>query len=610
MTWKIDAPEGNETAKVHDRIAPFVSGKGVDLGCGLWKLKVPKTGKDFCLGVDGGYFSGGQDVDVLADVNKLELFANESFDYVYSSHTLEDMPYPAATLKEWWRILKPGGNLILYLPMTKSVAKTLGREDWENFYPNKGENGANPHHQHDYSPAEIQQFVSECGPVEVLVDEVRGEKEEYSFLQVYRKLASAGRSNRAQGGRTAPRALVVRYGAIGDIVQSTPVFKKLKEEGYHVTLNCTGPAQEILKHNPNVDEFIVQIKDYVKNDGKNLENYWAEVGKSYDKFINLTGAAEDSLLIADKFIYKWSTDIRKSHPELDEASVLHNALNVAREKAGTTNYYDNHLAKAGYSDKGLNGELFFSEQEEIMAAGFRQRHEGKFVIMWSLAGSSYHKIYPYFHLVLSELTARNSDILVVSVGDAECRLLERQASTRYLPRSGVWELRTSMLMTKWADLVVGPETGILNAAGCFSTPKITLLSHSRHDNLCKYWENDFCLAPEGVFCHPCHTLHYTHAVPPNKCQSCDGSVHEISQGQAMPHEGRFGGFWSCPYTKTPTAEGKEFPLCMAIGISPERLLKRIHEVHNLWKAKKESHSADRVNANGAARRDYAVAQRA
>jgi ADP-heptose:LPS heptosyltransferase len=198
------------------------------------------------------------------------------------------------------------------------------------------------------------------------------------------------------------RALVVRYGAIGDIVQSTPVFKKLKEEGYHVTLNCTGPAQEILKHNPNVDEFIVQIKDYVPNDGKKLEEYWSEVGKSYDKFINLTGAAEDSLLVADKFIYRWSTDIRKAHPELDEASVLHNALNVAREKAGTTNYYDNHLAKAGYSDTGMNGEIFFSEQEEIMAAGFRKRHEGKFIILWSLAGSSYHKIYPYFHLVLSE----------------------------------------------------------------------------------------------------------------------------------------------------------------------------------------------------------------
>src|SRR5256885_5734884 len=259
-------------------------------------------------------------------------------------------------------------------------------------------------------------------------------------------------------------------GAIGDIIQSTPVFKKLKEDGYEVTLNCTGPAKEILKYNPNVDRFIVQVKDYIENTGDNLKNYWAELGKDYDKFVNLTGAAEDSLLIGDKWIYKWSTAIRNQHPELDEPSVLHNALNYARLKALDTNYYDQHLKYAGYEPDGTPPELFFSPQEEIMAAGFRAQHHGKFIILWSLAGSSYHKIYPYFHLVLSELTARYQDMLVVSVGDSESRLLERPPSTRYLPRAGIWELRTSMLMTKWSDLVIGPETGILNAAGCFDTP--------------------------------------------------------------------------------------------------------------------------------------------
>ena len=583
MTWRADGPQGNETAKVHDRIAPFVAGRGLDLGCGFWKLKVPKTGKDFCLGVDSAYHGSAPDVDVNCDVTSLDLFTDESFDYIYSSHTLEDMPYPAAVLKEWWRVLKPGGNLILYLPLTKDVAKSLGREDWENFYPNKGEPLANPAHQHDYSPEEIKGFVSQCGPVEILVDEVRGEKEEYSFLQVYRKLSSEALDAKPFIVQpAAKRALVVRYGAIGDIVQSTPVFRKLKEEGYHVTLNCTKPAPEILKHNPNVDECIVQIKDYVENKGDNLQKYWTEIAKSYDKFVNLTGAAEDTLLIADKYIYKWCTEIRKEHPELDEASVLHNALNVARDKAQNTNYYDKHLELAGYSDPRPRGDLYFSEQEEIMAAGFRAKYPNRFIVMWSLAGSSYHKMYPYFHLVLSELTAKIPEILVVSVGDQECRLLERMPSTRYLPRAGVWELRTSMVMTKWVDLVVGPETGILNAAGCFPTPKITLLSHSTHENLCKYWENDYCLAPEGVFCYPCHVLHYTHAVPPNPCPSCDGSQHELNRGQAMPHGGRFGGFWSCPYTKTPALE-MESPLCTAIGISPERLYKRIYEVYQRWK---------------------------
>src|SRR6266849_1160943 len=147
--WRIDGPEGNESAKIHDRIAPFVSGRGLDLGCGPWKLQVPKTGKDFCLGVDsigesGGYFGQSDCVDVACDVTKLELFADESFDYIYSSHVLEDMPHPAAVLKEWWRVIKPGGNLILYLPLSKNVAKDLGLENWQDFYANKGEISQSP----------------------------------------------------------------------------------------------------------------------------------------------------------------------------------------------------------------------------------------------------------------------------------------------------------------------------------------------------------------------------------------------------------------------------------------------------------------------------------
>src|SRR5437879_9682166 len=111
MSWRADGPEGNESGKIHDRIAPFVSGKGVDLGCGLWRLQVPKTpNNDWCLGVDGSYFAHGEQVGVNWDLTKLDIFTDEIFDYVYSSHTLEDMDYPAAVLKEWWRILKPGGR--------------------------------------------------------------------------------------------------------------------------------------------------------------------------------------------------------------------------------------------------------------------------------------------------------------------------------------------------------------------------------------------------------------------------------------------------------------------------------------------------------------------
>lgn len=589
MAWRIDGPEGNETAKVHDRIAPFVYGHGVDLGCGCWKLKVEKSPNHSCIGVDMGLSQQAcKEADMICDVSTLP-FKDETFDYAYSSHTLEDMHYSDAVLTEWWRIIKPGGRLILYLPLTRSVAKELGREDWENFYPNKGEEGANVYHAKDFYPQEILDAIAKIGHAEVLADEIRGEKDEYSFLQVYRKLASTacpvkGVTVRSNG----KRALVVRYGAIGDFIQSVPVFRKLKEEGYHVTVNGSEVAKDVLKYCPYVDELAIQIKDYVPNQGTisgPLWQYWRELGSKYDKFINLTGAAEETLLVPDSRLMNMMDQIGQKHPELDEQNKFYNAIRSVQLQVGDTNYYDNHLKKAGYSDTGMNGELFFSEQEELMAQGFRDKYPGRFVVMWVLSGSSYHKRYPYFQALAQELIIRNPDILLISVGDAECALIERAESNRYLPRAGRWQLRTSLVMTKYVDLVIGPETGILNAAGCFPTPKITMLSHSSHNNLCKYWENDFCIAPDlkEVFCHPCHVLHYIHSIG-TECPTCKGNTHTF-RGDGPSGVGTC---WTCPYEipeslKDSSGMGAPSPLCTT-RLYPNKVLARINEVYRLWQS--------------------------
>jgi ADP-heptose:LPS heptosyltransferase/predicted SAM-dependent methyltransferase len=591
MSWDINAPEGNETSKVHDRISPFVSGHGVDLGCGCWKLKVEKSREHSCVGVDGGYSPVAlTQADIIADVSDLNMFKDEAFDYVYSSHTLEDMPYTEAILREWWRLVKPGGNLILYLPLTRRVAKEMGLENWADFYPNIGEPGVNVYHKQDFHPQTIRDLIASIGDAEVLADEVRGEKEEYSFLQVYRKLSSSSAVPRGIQKTNGKRALVVRYGAIGDFIQTTPVLRKLKEEGYHVTVNCSETAKEVLKYSPYVDELVVQIRDYVPNQGVvsgPLFEYWKELATKYDKFVNLTGAAEETLLVPDSRLMVMMDQIGQKHPELNEQNRFYNSIRSVQAQVGDTNYYDNHLAKAGYSDRGMNGELFFSEQEEIMAQGFRDKYPGRFIVMWVLSGSSYHKRYPYFQQAAQELIIKNPDILLVSVGDPECALLERSESNRYLPRAGRWLLRTTLVMTKYVDLVIGPETGIMNAAGCFDTPKITMLSHSSHDNLCKYWKNDFCVAPDvqDVFCHPCHVLHYIHTVN-QECPTCKGSTHSYVGGLAK-YPGQTGGLWTCPYEipeslKDKTGLGAPSPICTT-RLGPEKVLARIDEVYRLWR---------------------------
>lgn len=54
-------------------------------------------------------------VDVMADGAALP-FLDESLDFVISSHVLEHLPDTIGALKEWYRVVKPGGYLFMILP--------------------------------------------------------------------------------------------------------------------------------------------------------------------------------------------------------------------------------------------------------------------------------------------------------------------------------------------------------------------------------------------------------------------------------------------------------------------------------------------------------------
>lgn len=95
-----------ETTKAHPRriregfFDKYCNGKGIDIGFGGDLIMPDAQGWDFEHG-DATFLNGIKD---------------ESFDYVYSSHTLEHVFDVTITLKNWYRVLKPNGYMILYLP--------------------------------------------------------------------------------------------------------------------------------------------------------------------------------------------------------------------------------------------------------------------------------------------------------------------------------------------------------------------------------------------------------------------------------------------------------------------------------------------------------------
>jgi ADP-heptose:LPS heptosyltransferase len=73
---------------------------------------------------------------------------------------------------------------------------------------------------------------------------------------------------------------------------------------------------------------------------------------------------------------------------------------------------------------------------------------------------------------------------------------------------GMWEIRKVLTFVQHADVVVGPETGVLNSVCMEDVPKVIYLSHSSPDNLTKHWKNTEVVTPQNTPCWPCHRLHY------------------------------------------------------------------------------------------------------
>ncbi len=111
------------------------------------------------------------------------------------------------------------------------------------------------------------------------------------------------------------------------------------------------------------------------------------------------------------------------------------------------------------------------------------------------------------------------DVHVTLVGDEFCKILEQgwENERRVHKQSGRWSIRESMSFAEVADIVIGCETGLLNAAGSMDCWKIVTLSHSTKENLTKHWKNTIASEqPEGVGCpkYHCHMLHGANSTDP------------------------------------------------------------------------------------------------
>lgn len=103
----------SETSKCRERLEKFCIGYGVDLGPG----GDPINETAIRIDLPQPYSQVGScGVQLAGDARRLSWFRDDVLDYVYSSHLLEDFEDTAGVLREWLRVLKPDGRLILFCP--------------------------------------------------------------------------------------------------------------------------------------------------------------------------------------------------------------------------------------------------------------------------------------------------------------------------------------------------------------------------------------------------------------------------------------------------------------------------------------------------------------
>lgn len=149
-------------------LLPLAVGRGIDVGCGENKLTPETVGVDLCAQGEKTFQGAVSKADVKASGDNLYMFEDNSLDYVVARHNIEHYTNPLKTLREWNRVLRPGGKLGITTPDDARLAGI--RLDGS--------------HKHSFSREGMKDMLELTGFV---VDEIGGTANQWNFYAIAHK---------------------------------------------------------------------------------------------------------------------------------------------------------------------------------------------------------------------------------------------------------------------------------------------------------------------------------------------------------------------------------------------------------------------------------------
>lgn len=168
----------SEVGKYKHLLEPYIHGNTIDIGSGGWPV-VPWAIQIELPPEEYRVYTGGRVLEqagVWRGDGRALPFKDRTVDTVFSSHLLEDFLEWEPILKEWVRVLRPGGHLVILVP-----DKGL----W-NAAVQRGQT-PNCSHRHESHPGELSTYAARLG-LDVIQDKLTAlYPEDYSILFIARR---------------------------------------------------------------------------------------------------------------------------------------------------------------------------------------------------------------------------------------------------------------------------------------------------------------------------------------------------------------------------------------------------------------------------------------
>jgi len=342
-------------------------------------------------------------------------------------------------------------------------------------------------------------------------------------------------------------ACVIRLGAIGDDLIATSILPLLAKD-YNVEVIAEDPQHVIFENNPYIAKLTVKKRgDLPEGQNNEWQNWFAARSKEYAKFIHLSHSCEDAIAFFPCQTKFWYPD------------------SVRRRLCSGVSYleYVHDIAEVPHVFR----PQFFPTEAERTKAQETKAKVGRRVIGWAISGSRFDKMYPQSPMVIGRLIKELDVPVILFGGPGKDNVIAKQIMEHVERQNGttqglhlaltpdvpagtqawemgtgthveikdapppLWPIRRSLAQILTMDLMIGPDTGLMWAAGMEPFGKIMLLSHASPTNITKHWINTVTLHADQkrVPCFPCHRLHNTiDTCKPNKENNGAACITDIN----------------------------------------------------------------------------------